>query len=136
MNGLFRRSASGWLGGFEYVFQIRRDKLLDLIQDNVTVQGKSLATPFRLSLEGPPSGLPPRRLNSVDLLVKSLDLSLEVGTGFCTLTLRLEGGVIRLTGAPEAAFLGGAVNIRMQLVDGTLIRRATLEGVGCYRKPE
>lgn len=53
------------LGGFNFVFQIRRDKLLDLIQEKVTVQGNRLATPFRLVLQGPVSGPPPRRLNTV-----------------------------------------------------------------------
>lgn len=109
------------LAGFSFVGQLRRDKLLDLIQANVTVQGKSLVTPFRLSIQGPPMGLPPRRLNTVDLLVKSLDLSLESGTNLCTLILRLQGGVIRLSNAPEAAFLGGTLDVRILLVDGTFI---------------
>lgn len=115
------------LGGFNFVFQIRRDKLLDLIQQNLTVQGKSLITPFRLSLQGPASGLPPRPVNSVDLLVKSVDLALQVGTNFCTLILHLEGGVIRLPDAPEAVFFGGDVNIRLQLLDGTFIMARLLE---------
>ena len=115
------------LAGFNYVFQIRRDKLLDLIQENVLLQGNSLVTPFRLSLQGPSAGLPPRRLNSVDLLVKSLDLALEVGTNFCDLTLHLEAGMIRLSGAPEAPIFGGSVNVRMQLVDGTLLLARPLE---------
>ena len=110
------------LGGFGFVCQIRRDKLLNLMQENgLTVQGNSLVAPFRLALKGPPSGLPPRRLNSVDLLVKSIDLALEVGSNKCTLVLHLEGGVIRLPGAPEAPFTGGSVNVQVQLLDGTFI---------------
>ncbi len=122
------------LGGFDFVCQIRRDKLLNLMvdeQNGLTVQGNSLATPFRLSIEGPRSGFPPRRSNTVDLVVKSVDLALQVGTNLCTLILHLEGGVIRLPGAPDAAFTGGAVNVQMQLVDGTFIVvrivRATLD---------
>ena len=115
------------LAGFSFVGQIRRDKLLDLIQATVTVQGKSLITPFRLSIQGPPSGLPPRRLNTVDLLVKSLDLSLDIGTNRCILILRLEGGVIRLPGTPEAPFRNGTLNVKLLLVDGTFIVTRPIE---------
>jgi hypothetical protein len=110
------------LGGFDFVCQLRRDKLLNLMEENgLKVQGNTLATPFRLAIKGPPSGFPPRPSNTVDLLVKSVDLALSVGTNLCTLILQLEGGVIRLPGEPDAAFTGGAVNVQMQLVDGTFI---------------
>ena len=116
------------LGGFDFVCQIRRDKLLNLMEENgLTVQGNTLATPFRLSIEGPPSGFPPRRSRTVDLLVKSVDLALQVGTNFCTLILHLEGGVVRLPDAPDVAFNGGAVSVQMQLVDGTFIAVRNLE---------
>jgi hypothetical protein len=52
VNGLFRRRMHESTSWFDFVIQIRQDKLLDLIQENVTVRGNSLATPFRLSLEG------------------------------------------------------------------------------------
>jgi len=110
------------LAGFNFVFQLRREKLLDLIQERVTLAGSSLATPFRLSLPGPLTpGRPPRRLNTVDLIVKALDLALEVGTNFCTLTLLLEAGVIRLPGAPEVTFSGGAVSVRIELLQNLLL---------------
>jgi hypothetical protein len=110
------------LGGFDFVCQIRRDKLLNLMEENgLTVQGNTLATPFRLAIEGLRSGFPPHRSNTVDMLVKSVDLALQAGTNLCTLILHLEGGVIRLPGAPDVAFTGGAVNVQMQLVDGTFI---------------
>ncbi|MEP6731181.1 MAG: hypothetical protein ABJE10_11110 [bacterium] len=106
------------LGGFGFVCQIRRDKLLDLMQENgLTVQGNPLVTPFRLTVKSTVSGAP----NTVDLLVKSTDLALEVGTNRCTLILRLEGGVIRLPGAPVAAFTGGAVNVQLELLDKVFI---------------
>jgi hypothetical protein len=110
------------LGGFDFVCQVRRDKLLNMLQESdLTVQGNSLAAPFRLAIPGPATGWPPRPSNAVDLLVKSVDLALQVGTNLCTLILRLDGGVIRLDGAPDAAFTGGAVNVQVQLVDGTFI---------------
>ena len=91
------------LGGFDFVCQIRRDKLLNLMEENgLTVQGNALATPFRLAIEGLRSGFPPHRSNTVDMLVKSVDLALQVGTNLCTLILHLEGGVIRLPGAPDS----------------------------------
>lgn len=115
------------LSGFDFVCQIRRDKLLDLIQANLTVQGQALVTPFRLVVPGPPIGLPRRRLNAVDLLVKSLDLALDVGANTGTLILRLEAGVIRLPDAPDAILAGGTVNVRLALVDGTFIAVKPLE---------
>ena len=112
------------LAGFNFVFQLRREKLLDLIQENVTLAGSSLATPFRLSLPGPLTpGRPPRRLNTLDLVVKALDLALEVGTNFCTLTLLLEAGVIRLPGAPEVTFSGGA---QRRMDEGSHLRHPEL----------
>jgi hypothetical protein len=96
-------------------------------ENGLKVQGNTLATPFRLAIKGPPSGFPPRQSNTVDLLVKSVDLALSGDLALpavpnqCTLILHLEGGVIRLPSEPDAAFTGGAVNVLMQLVDGIFI---------------
>ena len=109
------------LAGFIAVFQIRRDKLLDLIQENLLIQGNPLTTPFRLFQAGPLTGLPPQRLNIVDLLVKSLSLILDPGTNLCTLILNLEGGVIRLPNETACPFQGGQLKVRIQLVDGTFL---------------
>jgi hypothetical protein len=109
------------LGGFNYIFQMRRDKLLGLIRENVTVQGNALEAPFRLILAGASSGSLTKRTNTVDMLVKSVDLALDIGTNFCHLKLGLEGGVIRLEEAPEVIFPGGEVDIQMELVNGTLL---------------
>lgn len=109
------------LAGFQYVFRARRDKLLDLIQEAVTIQGNPLTAPFRLSLPPTTPGTPTKpKPNKLDLIVTSCDLTLEVGTNFCRLHLGLEGGVIRLDDAPAVTFRKGAVDIRLELVNGTL----------------
>ncbi|HEX6187943.1 MAG TPA: hypothetical protein VFZ40_07675 [Pyrinomonadaceae bacterium] len=110
------------LAGFNYVFRVRRDKLLDLIQAALPVQGNPLTAPFRLTLPpttpGPTAKPPP---NKLDLIVSSTNLTLEVGTNFCHLHLGLEGGVIRLDDAPAVSFRNGGIDIRMELVNGTLL---------------
>lgn len=109
------------LAGFQCVFRARRDKLLDLIQEAVTIQGNPLTAPFRLSLPPTTPGTPSKpKPNKIDLIVTSCDLTLEVGTNFCTLHLGLDGGVIRLDDAPAVTFRKGAVNVRLELVNGTL----------------
>ncbi len=119
------------LDSFGFVFQIRRNKLLDMIQEHVVFQGQSLEGPIRLVVPDPAADLLHPKPNMVDLLVKGSDLALQPGSNLCTLTLQLEGGVIRLPDAVDVAFSGGAVKVRMQLLDGTfLIARllgATLE---------
>jgi hypothetical protein len=116
-----------WLAGHNVVFQLRRDKLLYLIQENVTLQGNPLNQPFRLVVEGPPPGPFTARLRTVDLIVKSFDLTLHSGTRFCDLKLSLVGGVIRLNTAPEAPFLGGEVNVRIEMINGLLLTARLLE---------
>lgn len=110
------------LAGFSFVFRVRRDKLLDLILEHVTIQGNALNGAFRLTLPGPvpAPGIkpPPSKLN---LIVTSANLILEPGTNFCNLNLGLDGGVVRLDDAPAVTFLKGGVDIRMELVNGTLM---------------
>ncbi len=119
------------LDSFGFVFQIRRNKLLDMIQEHVVLQGQGLDGPIRLVVPGVAASAFQRKLNAVDLLVKGSELALQPGSNFCTLSLQLEGGVIRLPDAADVVFSGGAVKVRIQLLDGTfLIARlldATLE---------
>ena len=111
-----------FLAGFQYVFRARRDKLLDLIQAAVTIQGNPLTAPFRLTLAPATPGTPAKpHPNKLDLIVTSADLTLDAGTNFCHLHLGLEGGVIRLDDAPAVTFLNGGIDIRMELVNGTLL---------------
>jgi hypothetical protein len=62
-------------------------------------------------------------MNSVDLLVKSLDLALEVGTNFCTCQPPEEACPVT---APRRLSCSAAPWYRMQLLDGTFILRRFL----------
>jgi hypothetical protein len=103
------------MGGFDFVCQIRRDKLLKLMQETFILQGQPLVAPLRLSRGDGPA----RKI--VDLVVRSVDLALEAGTNLGTLVLALEGGVIRLPDEPEASFTGGELHVRVQFPDGSFL---------------
>ena len=105
------------LGGHEVMFQVRRDKLLALMLERMKLQGSPITPPFRLFTTGPTS--PPT--NTVDLVVKSIDLNLRVGTNLCDLTLTLHGGIVRLPQAAEISFLGGHVTVTVELINGVLL---------------
>ena len=110
------------LAGFDFVFRLRRDKLLNLILEHAHIQGNPLTGAFRLTLPPTAPGPLSKPLpNKIDLIVTSADLSLEVGTNVCHLHLGLEGGVIRLDDAPRVTFRNGGVTIRMELVNRTLL---------------
>jgi hypothetical protein len=117
------------LGGHDVVFQMRRDKLLYLLQKNLTVQGIPLQPPFRLSLAAPSGGQVIKPQKPLDLLVKSVDLTLQPGTKLCDLHIKLDG-IVRLDSAPDVPFQNGDLAIRVELQDGGLlfaqIKQATL----------
>jgi hypothetical protein len=110
------------LGGAAVVFQVDRRTLLELVQQLVPLQGRSMIPPFRLSTAPPPpTPLNPRPVPSLDVIAGGVDLALAPGTDRGHLLLKLATGVLRVSGRPALVVQGGILDVELQLVKGTLL---------------
>lgn len=108
------------VAGHSLVLQFDREQLLDLIQANVTVGGVPLQAPFRLRVPGQTSAFFGPTRDRVDIVVRSVRLSLEPGTTNGRVGLGVEAGIVRLEGGPEVRLAQGELQLKIEFVGGGL----------------
>ena len=117
------------LGGCIAIFQIDRIRLLDLIQQHVTLRGLPLSPPFQLNTPSGKGTILSPGYPTVNIVIDDVDLTLDVSTNTGHLLLRIDAGILRLPGSTTTLIHGGALDISIEFVNQTAVKVRLLSAV-------